>query len=208
MKANRKSQFETDTHAAVGIGTMIVFIATILVAATAAAVLLDTSGKLQDKAQSTGSETTKEVASNVLVKGVIGTRHAGAGDIRWINVTVSLAPGAETVDLSQMIVRIKDSAQAVDAAYDSTAGDAAEAAAKFRATAIRDDDTSFSASTPVMNAGDLVRLRIDLAAQTTSMSLGTREQFEMTLIPEVGSAVNLAFTTPASFGSDTVIVLR
>ncbi|MBW3583972.1 MAG: flagellin [Euryarchaeota archaeon] len=205
MKANRKSVLKTDAQAAVGIGTMIVFIATILVAATAAAVLLDTSGKLQDKAQSTGSETTKEVASNLIVKGVVGTRQGTTGDIHWLNVTVSLAPGAETVDLSEMIVRVNDASQALDLAYTQNA---AEGAGEFGAAAIRDDDTSFSAATPVMNAGDLVRIEIDLNAQTTPMSLSNRKEMDLTLIPEVGAAVNLAFTTPASYGSDTVIVLR
>ena len=205
MKANRTSVLKQDTQAAVGIGTMIVFIATILVAATAAAVLLDTSGKLQDKASSTGSETTKEVASNLLVKGVVGTRQGTSGNVHWLNITVSLAPGADTVDLSQMIVRVKDSAQVIDLAYTSAA---AEGAGQFGASAIRDDDSSFSAAAPVMTAGDLVNIEIDLNAQTTAMSLANRADFESQLIPEVGTSVGLAFTTPASYGSDTIVVLR
>ncbi|MBW3583970.1 MAG: flagellin [Euryarchaeota archaeon] len=207
MKANRKSQFGNDTQGAVGIGTMIVFIATILVAATAAAVLLDTSGKLQDKAQSTGSETTKEVASNVLVKGIVGTRKAtDLGDIHWLNVTISLAPGAETVDLSQMIVRITDAAKSVDLNYSMQDSDLVDIAGQFRATDIRDDDSSFDDATPVMTAGDLVRLRVDL--KNDAMSLSNREEFSIDLIPEVGSAVHMGFTTPGSYGGDTVIVLR
>ncbi|MBW3583971.1 MAG: flagellin [Euryarchaeota archaeon] len=207
MKANRKSQFGNDTQGAVGIGTMIVFIATILVAATAAAVLLDTSGKLQDKAQSTGSETSKEVASNLLVKGIIGTRDGTSGNIQYLNITISLAPGADTVDLSELIVRLKNSAKTVDANYSQQAKDQqTNPAGQFRATAVRDDDSSFSVTTPVMNAGDLVRLRFDLKAD--SMGLDNREEFAIDLIPEVGSAVHMGFTTPGSYGGDTVIVLR
>ncbi|MBW3583973.1 MAG: flagellin [Euryarchaeota archaeon] len=204
MKANRKSAFGHDLHGAVGIGTMIVFIATILVAATAAAVLLDTSGKLQDKAQSTGSETTKEVASNLLVKGVYGTRQGTTGDVKWLNITVSLAPGAESVDLSQMIVRIKDKAQVLDLAYTQNAAGADQ----FNGTAVRDDDGSFSAATPVMNAGDLVRIKIPLALQTTPMTLAPREAFDSMLLPEVGTHVNVGFTAPSSYGSDTIVILR
>lgn len=210
MKANQAARvparrgFRLDRQAAVGIGTMIVFIASVLVAAVAAAVLLDTSGKLQEKSARTGQEATKEVASNLILKGVRGTRDgtAATDHVLWLNITVALAPGADQVDLSQLIIQINDG----DSVTSLSFGTDNSIAAKFNATALRDADGSFSASNPVLTSGDLADIKIDL--QSESMNLQPREEMDIGMIPEVGVQINADLRAPSSFGSDTVITLR
>ena len=57
----------------VGIGTLIVFIALVLVAAIAAGVLINTADLLQGQAQQTGQESTEQVTNNVNVISASGT---------------------------------------------------------------------------------------------------------------------------------------
>ena len=66
---------------AIGIGSMIVFIAMLLVAGIAASVLKQTSGKSEMQAMKSGSETISEVATGIQVEGVEGYDASGAGTI-------------------------------------------------------------------------------------------------------------------------------
>jgi len=112
MKANHKI-FNMDNRAQVGIGTLIIFIAMVLVAAVAAAVLIQTSGTLQQKAQSTGKEATQEVSSNLMVKTIEGVRAKNnttsmANNVSLLRMKVGLNVGSSPVDLNQVVISITD----------------------------------------------------------------------------------------------------
>ena len=113
MKANNKLIMKKDTRAQVGIGTLIIFIAMVLVAAVAAAVLIQTSGVLQQKAQATGKQATQEVSSNLIVKNIEGIRAANSSvdmssTIDVIKLQVGLNVGSAPVDINQVVISITD----------------------------------------------------------------------------------------------------
>ncbi|WP_370575844.1 archaellin/type IV pilin N-terminal domain-containing protein, partial [Methanomethylovorans sp.] len=107
MKANRTLFMNKDTRAQVGIGTLIIFIAMVLVAAVAAAVLIQTSGILQQKAQSTGKQSTQEVSSNLMIKNIEGVRAKTgttlSSTIDLLKLQVALNVGSSPVDVNQVV---------------------------------------------------------------------------------------------------------
>jgi len=70
MQINNENNENNDNVAAIGIGAMIVFIALILVAAVASAVIIQTAEKLQQNAESTGDDTTDEMSGKITVLNV------------------------------------------------------------------------------------------------------------------------------------------
>jgi archaellin len=67
----RRNDIKNNEIGSIGIGAMIVFIALILVAAVASAVIISTGEKLQQNAQQTGSDTQREIAGKITVKSVL-----------------------------------------------------------------------------------------------------------------------------------------
>jgi archaellum component FlaG (FlaF/FlaG flagellin family) len=98
---------QDDKLAAIGIGAMIVFIALILVAAVAAAVIIQTAEKLQQNAQATGEDTSKNLAGKILVRaGFVATGPQGAPGnfdaLEAYTLFVRLAPGSTPVMVNQI----------------------------------------------------------------------------------------------------------
>ncbi len=97
MKQEMKKE-ESDSLAAIGIGAMIVFIALILVAAVAAAVIIQTAEKLQQNAQASGDDTQEQMSTKLTLINVVIETIDNAASSYELFATFELAPGSEPTE--------------------------------------------------------------------------------------------------------------
>lgn len=82
-----------------GIGTLIIFIATILVAAVAAGVLISTSGVLQQRALITGQEARKKITNAVEVVSINGYGNKSDESINDFETLLRLDAGSDPLQM-------------------------------------------------------------------------------------------------------------
>lgn len=199
-------KFNNDDRAEVGIGTMIVFIATILVAAIAAGVLISTSQKLQAKSTQTGNEATANVVGTLEVVSVQGVRSGttSADLIEEVDIVVRLASGADPVDLSALVIQFSDGTNQLSLSECSVVADPDN---DFNAVVQR----GTTADCGVMVSGDLVKISLGLAGATpvfcdSDDGLDQNEKVTLNIIPNRGSPTLYAFTVP-NLGTSEIVNL-
>ncbi len=177
-------------QAQAGVGTLIIFIAMVLVAAVAAAVLIQTSGVMQAKSTSTTKEAAAAIGENLAVESVDGINNGII--LTDLNVTIKVAAGGSAVDLSKVLLKINSNT------YNYT--NATPSGNQFRIWVLRQDGTGLGTSTnaysqslnPSLDSGALARIDVNVA----SLAVAQKKAVTISMTPEKGATYNLPVTLP------------
>ena len=165
----------------VGIGTLIVFIALVLVAAIAAGVLINTAGFLQSQAESTGQESTQQVSDRVQVDSIVGVDTNGDGTLERVDLTVSLAPGADAIQLEDATYQYLNNQTATfdgsndDLTFKNLGGTAGETLLDDGSTRVIEfnlDGSNGLGSADLLDAGESVEITISTATGSETVVEG------------------------------------
>ncbi|UIP00038.1 flagellin [Halobaculum sp. CBA1158] len=183
----------------VGIGTLIVFIAMVLVAAIAAGVLINTAGFLQSKAQETGQQSTQQVSDRLQEVATVGnvTENNGESVIDAVNVTVTQAPGAGEIDLQNatvtwigpegtFILNHENAGSSIDDTFTTEAVKDADGGAD--STVLNDPDDRFN-----------IQFNLSTASEKPNL-LHEGEEVTVKINTMAGSTTTIRFSVPESLG--------
>ncbi len=229
-KNQRYHRYLNSDVGAIGIGSMIVFIAMVLVAGIAASVIIQTANTLEIKAMSSGEETKDEVGTGLRayhIEAETGNRNISGtwynNSFHNLSITVDVRAGSQDIDLSTTIVEISNSTVKCVVGYSSgepnfasnlnstglfnTVDDSSgtnmyeQSASNFGIIVVQDPDDSCNADSPGINRGDTVKLTFNMTA--VFGGLQTRTDVWGQVIPENGASGPFSFRTPPSV-SDTI----
>jgi flagellin FlaB len=174
----------------VGIGTLIVFIALVLVAAIAAGVLINTAGFLQNQAETTGEESSQQVTNSVKI--VSATGEVNGGSVEHANLTVSLAPGADPIDLTDATVEYLGGSASTNS-VSATVTDPVYAAGID------------GAGTTLSDSSERAEINIDLSEVDADLAAG--EEAEVVITTQSGAQTTEVLNVPDPIGDKSAVML-
>ena len=189
-----------------GVGTLLIFIAMILVAAVAAGVLVQTAYKLQQQAESTGDEAIADVATGFKILASWGTTDANAV-IDNIYLKIALTAGSPGVNLANTTIEVVKTiggsvSSEITLNYSSTGATATD----FGSSILRDMPPATTAA--MMTSGDIFQVHIDLTTATgIDMTLDVQERLSLVLMPKHGVPTLVEITAPPTLEASSVVVL-
>ena len=197
-----------DDRGQVGIGTLIVFIAMVLVAAIAAGVLINTAGFLQSGAQETGQQSSDQVTNRLQVVSAVG-ENVNDGAIGSVRITVKQAPGANNIDLSTTTLQFVHSSGSSDltfAEYSTETGNATN----FNVTDVQDEDGSVGSEGVVLNdPADRAQLLLNTSAIVdTSDGFAEGDTATIQINTQSGGTTELRLVVPETLSGSSAVNLN
>jgi flagellin FlaB len=196
-KISKPRRLRMGQEAEMGVGTLLIFIAMILVAAVAAGVLVQTAYQLQQQAETTGEQALMEISTGLKTIASYGMTDAGLTTITDLYLKIALSAGSPVINLYHLVIEISTGTVDISFVYTNlTAG-----VGTFNVTQIRDTFPSniWTATDVGITQGDIALIHIDLDAN--GMGMVTQQEVNLLLIPKHGIPTYLDLVTPSVYSN-------
>ena len=194
-----RTSWKKDKRAEMGVGTMIIFIAMVLVAAVAASVLISTANKVREQAQNTGDQAINNVASGFVVQDVTGTVDTGSNAYKVITdltIQVRLQAGSPSVNMDLVSIQfVSGNTNKMLTFIEGTDKAATNVTYGANSTGLA---ATWISGNHVVQQGDLVTVAI------TGLTLGYSAAATVKIVPAYGSATLISFVTPSYYSTSFV----
>lgn len=189
-----------------GMGTLIIFIALILVAAIAAAVLISTTSSLQNQALTTGAATTQEVGTSLSVIEIVG-EDGSDGNVEGLGTLVRLSAGSDSVRFQDTLVSLSIDDMSQDYQYNQT----------FNCSNLSNvSGTTYDNNTGEVTGNEPVQYGVDYSIKgqnwrdnylvsgdvaqvcfNTPRVIEEGENFRLSIVPRIGTTANVEAALPS-----------
>ncbi len=201
---------DRDEQGEFGIGSLIIFIAMIIVAAVTATVLIQTAYQLQQQAEQTGQTAVNDVSMGVKVLSMGGYRYNASwginapyqNTINWIDLKITLIAGSPPISVADIIIEVSDGNISTDLHFNSSATFNAGAhpdglkSDEFGAGIVRDMAPE-SWDSYTITSGDVVSVFFNATA--VGLSLEPQTYLTIKIIPKHGVPTLEEVTTPSPY---------
>ena len=214
-KRRPKQKIKKDEVAVVGIGTLIIFIAMVLVVAVAASVIMQTQETLQQRSYTVAKQTIRDVSSGIRIIGVTGYTNAEKNVMQYLAISVTPRAGSYDIDLNKTLLYIMYNNFTIlglnYADNDAVSGSVSQSgvfhtlnmsnitATEYGVIAIHDADNSIVNSYGLQTSDQAVLIVNLTDALPETGGLLTGESLNGKLVPEIGAAGIFTVNAPNAF---------
>lgn len=181
-----------------GIGTLIIFIALLLVAAVAAGVLIQTTGSMQEKALTTGQQAKAQIATNAVVVEVAATNGQDS-EVEFFTMIMKLAPGSDQIQLADAILTVntfnatstlglQEAASPTNTHNSATGYNTIGESGNFTVEYLQTGSNSIVGT---LQRGDVIKIYFE-----APRNVSEAEEMRLNFIPKIGTPTMTQFVTP------------
>lgn len=182
----------------VGIGTLIIFIAMVLVAAVAAGVLINTAGLLQSRAEDTGADAQAQVSNQINVISATGVVDTTNSDVDTVTLLSKKSPGSDPIDLSKATIQYVSDTSDATLVYGDTAN-----GTNF---ALLDSSDAAPSSTVLDASSDRLKIVLDTDS-IEGGGLAEGEHATLRIVDQSGATTTYGVNVPDTLGSKNYVLV-